>query len=78
MAYEIKVVAILKTFGKKTHQELEKIVDEALWKHPDLRDVLMTKFESDAEDKKTKLPFTDINLQTIRDEYKKMDVNEDR
>jgi hypothetical protein len=61
MSYEIKLTAIVKTFGKNmTRQQMYNIINDALWLSKDLRDVLIVEFEGDFEEEKTF--FSDIKL----------------
>jgi len=48
---EVSLKVVLKTFGQKTHQELQEIIEKALWHSPDLRDVMILEFESSAPSK---------------------------
>jgi hypothetical protein len=55
MSYEIKLTAIVKTFGKNlTHSQMKTILNNALWASEDFRDVQIIDYQGDTlEDPKT-------------------------
>lgn len=66
MVYEIKFTALIKTFGKEfTHKQMIRLIDRALWKCEEFRDVQIIHYEGDTLDNPN--PFSDIRLQILED-----------
>lgn len=64
--YEIKIHAIVKTFGKElTHSEMKKIIDKALWGCEEFRDVQIIDYEGDTKEEPN--PFSDIRRQILEE-----------
>jgi hypothetical protein len=66
MSYEIKITAIVKTFGKEiTHSQMREIISNALWSSKELRDVLIIDYEGDTLADLN--PFSDIRQQILEE-----------
>lgn len=68
MVYQIKIEAIVKLFKDLTSDEIVHLINEALWKIDEFRDVLLIGFEWDGPETPIdpfKKPFADINLQDV-------------
>jgi hypothetical protein len=59
MTYEVNVKILIKTMGiELTHSQMKKIIERALWKCPEFRDIDLYEYEGDTlEDKKI---FSDV------------------